>query len=156
MKSRKKPVVILDIDQTLFDTKLFKERLYDTTTLSESEYIELLYLTEKKLFQELVMKREIPINIFSVQEELRTTNHKLNDTEAAKRLKDYLEDYKDYQIYLVDDQLSLLKEAKNFSKDIITILLQTNTEKERKSKTNFEADNVIRKLEEMIQIIVSN
>jgi len=156
MISQKKPIVILDIDQTLFNTSLFKERLSDSTTLDESEYTELLYLTEKKIFQELTIKRNIQINIFSTRKELFSNGKTFNDTTAIKRLKDYLEDYKDYHIYLVDDHPELLKEAKTFNKYITTILLQTKIANRIIAKNDFEADKVVHKLEEILPIILSN
>jgi hypothetical protein len=155
MNSLKKPVIILDIDQILFSTKLFKERLADRGALDESEYIELLYLTEKKVFQELVIKRNIPVNIFSSRKELIIKSHSY-DTAAIKRLKDYLEDYKDYQIYLVDDQPKLLKEAKKMNKDIVTILFQTKIVNGKNAKDNIGVDKVINKLKEILPIIVCN
>ncbi len=151
MKSQKKPVVILDIDQTLFNTKVFKERLKNTNMLGESEYIELLYLIEKKFFQELVIKRDIPVQIFSSRKELLTKAHTFNDTEITKRLKDYLEDYKEFQIFLVDDNPSLLQQVKGFNKEIITIWLNSNR---KETSKDIQVDKIIQKLEEIFSIVV--
>jgi len=156
MKSQKNPVVILSIDQTLFSTDLFKERLTYTNLLDESEYIELLYLTEKRIFQELTIKRNIPINIFSARKELLVGNYSFNDTAATKQLRDYLEDYKNYQIYFIGDQLTQLIEAKIFNNDITTILLQMKDVKEKASKSKRGIDKIIHKLKEIIPIILDN
>lgn len=143
----KKPVIILDIDQTLFETKLFNEILANTKTLDESEYIELLYKIEKKVFQELVIKKDILISIFSSRKELLINDHSLSDTSTVKRLKDY-------QIYLVADHPILLNEAKGFNKDIVTIWLQTHVNK-ISTKNNVLTDKIIHKLEEIIPIILN-
>jgi FMN phosphatase YigB (HAD superfamily) len=155
MKAHKKPIVILDIDQTLFKTKLFKEKLTTKNTLDESEYIELLYFSEKKFIQELVVKRNIMLNIFSSNKELFIKNQSSasNNIGNLKRLKDCLEDYKDYQIYFVDDHLQLLKEAKKLNKEIITIWLQTKDITKEDTNDLINADKIIYKLEELISII---
>jgi hypothetical protein len=155
MKFQKNPVVILSIDQTLFNTELFKEQLTYTNNLDDTGYIELLYLTEKKVFQELVLKRDIPINIFSTRKELLIKAHALNDTEATKRLKDYLEDYKNYQIYFVGDQCTQLTEAKKFNENIVTIWLQTKEVNGNANRYNSRIDNIVHQLEEIISIILS-
>ncbi|SRR6266568_1655139 len=154
MKSQKKPIIILSIDQTLFSTDLFKFTY--TNNLDESEYIELLYLAEKKVFQELVLKRDIPINIFSTRKDLLINDNTLSDTETTKRLKDYLEDYKDYQIYFVSDQPNTLKDAKNFNYDITTVWLQMKEVNGNTTKYDSGADNIVHKLEEIIPIIIVN
>ena len=81
-------------------------------------------------------------------------DHSLSDTSTVKRLKDYLEDYKDYQIYLVDDHPTVLKEAKKINKDIVTVWLQTNVNK-TPTIDNVLTDKIIHKLEEIIPIIVN-
>jgi FMN phosphatase YigB (HAD superfamily) len=188
MSPKKKPVVIFDVDFTVFDTAAFRKNLYhnlaelldyaDITQFNklaketeqetkeiegyfrprvflallqrkakkgvslealanvffdEQLYIESLYEGAREVFQELVMKRDIAVVIFSKGEK-EFHMHKISPlrdmlkedhihifADKIVKLQEVLAKYEAYHIYLVDDFLSVLSEAKKYAKDLTTI-----------------------------------
>lgn len=220
-ETRKPPVIIFDIDYTVFNTKIFRRNLYTllaeklgyseldqffliaqqieketkkesgyfkprrflqllkehshtTIPLDELEnvffdetlYIDSLYEDARSVFQEIVVKRDIPIIIFSTGEKkfqlqkITAVKEMLHEdrvhifTNKLLQLKDVLTKYKDYQIYIVDDLPTILKEAKLFDNDITTIWINRDPSvSEKDFVDNFSADNVIENLREIVTII---
>jgi hypothetical protein len=155
--------------------KLLKEKSKKDVPISELEdiffdetlYIESLYEDARSVFQELVMKRDIQINIFSTGDKkfqmrkIAILKDMLHDdnlhifVDKLKRLKDVLQQYEEYHIYMVDDLPTVLKEAKSFDKNITTIWMNRDKKlNEQDFVTNFKADYVVKNLEEIIPLVI--
>jgi len=117
-------IVLFDIDYTLFDTKAFKDSKLKNYYL----YEEVLHVLE-----ELVKVAEL--GIFSMGD-TEFQNRKLVETGIANyfkdknvhvfsdkevKLKDMLDKYQQYKVFLVDDRLTVLHNAKTMMPSIFTI-----------------------------------
>jgi len=119
-----KPIVLFDIDYTLFNTRKFKEsELQDYNT-----YEEVVGILQR-------LKNISSLGIFSRGEvqfqktKLRKTGltkfftanniHIFDDKDA--NLVQVLEKYKNFKLFLVDDRLELLYSAKQLMPQIVTI-----------------------------------
>lgn len=156
----KKPIVLFDIDHTLFDTEKFKASSFKTYCLYE-EVLEIL----KKL------SKIADLGIFSQGEigfqEAKLRNTKIEDFFKRKHLNilenkelefsDVLNKYKDYKIFLVDDHLGVLRLAKKIMPSIIAIWIKRGPHAEKQKKIDgFDPDNTILNLKELVCIIDSN
>ena len=133
----------------------------------ETLYIESLYEDARSVFQELVLKRNIQINIFSTGDKefqmrkISILKEMLDEdklhifVDKLQRLKDVLMQYKDYHIYMIDDLPTVLKEAKHFNANITTIWINRDKKiQEKNFVKDFKVDHVIKNLEEIIPIVI--
>ena len=117
-------IVLFDIDYTLFDTKTFKESKLENYCL----YEEVLHVLE-----ELIKVAEL--GIFSMGD-TEFQNRKLVETGIANyfkdknvhvfsdkeiNLKEMFDRYQQYRIFLVDDKLNVLYNAKKIMPSVFTI-----------------------------------
>lgn len=163
-----KPLVFLKLIKAELKTDLSITEL-EGLFFDESLYIESLYEDARSVFQELVMKRDIPIIIFSMGEkkfqmyklkalkEMLEVDHIHIFADKFKRLKDVLREYKNYHIFMVDDLPTVLKQAKMFNKDIVTIWVNRDKQvSEKDFVQGFKADYVIDNLVKIITIAAKN
>ena len=161
-----KPSTFLELLKNETKTKISSNELEDIF-YDESLYIKSLYEGAKSVFQELVIKKNIQINIFSTGEKkfqmqkiTALTDMLMIDNlhiyvDKLKKLKEVLQQYEDYHIYMVDDFPIVLKEAKQFNKNITTIWVNRGIRIEDEELIkSFKVDYIIKKLEEIIPLVV--
>jgi hypothetical protein len=131
----------------------------------ESLYIESVYEEARSLFQKLVIEQDIPVNIFSTGEkkfhkqkmdafkEMLQEDQTHIEIVGMKRLRDVLQNYDGYHVYLVDDLPTILKEAKGLRSDITTIWVNKDKKTEKDFVKNFQSDYIIENLVEIATIV---
>jgi FMN phosphatase YigB (HAD superfamily) len=155
-----KPVVLLDIDDTLFNTALFKQS----------------GLSEFKVYGEVMQALEelcntVILGIFSKGAE-QFQKDKLEKTEMIKFFKEenvhvfedkninltqVLNKYSGSRIFLVDDILEVLQNAKKNSETIFTIWMKRGRYAEnQKPIPGFIPDGEVANLAEVVRIVKSN
>jgi len=153
----KKTIVLLDIDYTIFDTKTFK----DSGLTNFSLYNEVLQVLGK-------LKETVELGIFS-KGNLVFQNTKLNKTgikdlfnkehvhvfeDKEINLNSVLEKYKDYKIFLVDDKLSILYDAKAYNPLVFSVWVKRGPFAENQEPLeNFAPDATITDLSSLDKII---
>ena len=159
-KMQNKPVVLFDIDYTLFDTQKFKEsQLQDFSTYQEVEDV----LTKLKdiadlgifskggnEFQRTKLENTGMIKFF---EENRI--HIFDDKDA--NLMDVLGKYKNSKLFLVDDKLGILYSAKKLMPEITAIWVKRGPYAQaQQSIENFVPDAIIENLSNLFSLVASN
>lgn len=154
-----KPVVLFDIDYTLFDTALFKNSNLTRYTV----YGEVIDVLDK-------LKSIAELGIFS-KGESEFQRDKLKNTNIGKffkefnthiflnkedNLKQVLDNYNDRKILLVDDKLPVLQAAKLQSSLVIAIWLKRGPfAQNQKEIPGFKPDFRIDNLSEVVRIVQS-
>jgi FMN phosphatase YigB (HAD superfamily) len=157
---KKKKMVLLDIDYTLFDTKTFKE----SSLKKYSLYNEVMLVLES-------LAKIAQLGIFS-KGEIELQNVKLQKTgiknffngknihifeDKDLNLKDVLEKYKNFKIFLVDDKLTTLYNAKINTPSIFTVWVKRGPFAEnQKPLENFSPDATINDFSSLNRIISRN
>lgn len=155
-----KPVVLFDIDYTLFDTAFFKQS----------------GLTKHKIYEEVMQVLDnlssfATLGIFS-KGEIQFQKTKLEKTGMAKFFKEenvhifddkdinligILDKYKDSKLFLADDKLGILYSAKKHMKQIFTIWVKRGWYAENQEPIpGFTPDGEVENLSEVVRIIKSN
>jgi FMN phosphatase YigB (HAD superfamily) len=156
----KNKIVLLDIDYTLFDTKTFKDSsltkyaLYDEILAvlpSLAKFAQLgIFSKGEDAFQNAKLK-ETGIKEFFQQENV----HVFKDKDA--NLKKVIEQYKDFEIYLIDDKLVTLYNAKTNTPSVFTVWIKRGPFAEDESLlNNFSPDAIVVSLKEIIPIVTGN
>ena len=154
-----KPIVLFDIDYTLFDTAFFKES----------------GLSEHKIYEEVIevlesLSKIARLGIFS-KGKTEFQKIKLEKTGMMKFFKDYdihifddkdanlinvLGKYKDSKLFLVDDKLEILYSAKKHMSKVFTIWVKRGPfAKIQEPISGFKPDAEIMNLQEIVSIINS-
>lgn len=152
-----KPVVLFDIDYTLFDTAFFKEskflrhKIYEEVigALDNLSKIALLGIfSEGNIdFQRRKLK-ETNIERYFAKDNTHIVLNKLD------KLKGTLEKYGNRKIFFVDDKLTILFDAKKLFPDIFTIWVQRGFyAKNQKNIPGFKPDAEVKTLSEVVGII---
>lgn len=152
-----KPLVLFDIDYTLFDTAFFKE----SKLLKHKVYKEVTEVLDS-------LNKIAILGIFS-EGDIEFQKKKLKETNIEKyfakdhthivlkkidELKKVLEKYKDRQIFFVDDKLNILYDAKKLSPRVFTIWVKRGFYAEnQKPIPGFKPDAEVESLSEIIEII---
>lgn len=150
-------IIIFDIDYTLFDTDAFK-----SSNLTEHKlYDEVLYVLE-----ELSKDAELGVlsegNVIIQQEKLDKTKisnffskeHTHIVASKYDSLKDFVNKYKNENIYLVDDRLPILREVKLLDPKIKTIWVKRGKfAMSQPPIENFKPNFVIDNLKDMLPSI---
>lgn len=159
-KISKKKIVLLDIDYTLFDTDTFKASNLQTHSLYEevagvieqlSSIAELGIFSEgdSAFQQEKLVKTEI-------------YNHFLNKhihivTNKDSELERIVSKYKDRNVFLVDDRLSVLQKAKLYHPDIFTVWVQRGKfAKNQELIPGFLPDATVKNLHDVVSIVTAS
>jgi FMN phosphatase YigB (HAD superfamily) len=154
---KQKIVVLLDIDYTMFDTKTFKESGLKNYSL----YSEVLQALEK-------LKGAAELGIFS-KGETGFQNTKLSQTgikdffnqdnvhifdDKDINLNNVLEKYKGYKIFLVDDKLTVLYQAKAFNSAVFCVWVKRGPfAQSQEPLENFSPDATIENISSLDKII---
>lgn len=169
-----KPRIFLSFLQKKTKKKVKMQEL-EEIFFNESLYIESLYEDSRDVFQELVIKKNIDIIIFSTGEKefqmqkINSLHEMLKEdqihifVDKLVRLKEILIKYNDSTIYLVDDLPTVLSQAKKLNPDIITIWINHDRRiherdffDEREPRKGFKTDKIISELKEIIPIVTAN
>jgi phosphoglycolate phosphatase-like HAD superfamily hydrolase len=157
MKSLNK-IILLDIDYTIFDTQTFKQS--GLTQLSLYEEI-LPVLESLSKFGELGIfsKGETKFQKFKLQntgiEKYFQDKHIHIFEDKDKKLESVLCSYSDRKIYLIDDKLAVLFNAKKYNNSITTIWVDRGPYAQDKSLLkNFSPDLIVNSLNEIIPLSI--
>jgi FMN phosphatase YigB (HAD superfamily) len=153
-------IVLFDIDYTLFDTQAFKA----SSLTKFSPYEEILPLLSK-------LAANVELGIFS-KGESKFQNSKLQKTGIENFFRDehvhifenkdenlerVIEHYKNRKIYLVDDKLEILYNAKKNNSTIFTIWIKRGPYAQNDTLLNsFTPDKTVETLSEIEKSILAN
>jgi len=153
----KKPVVLFDIDYTLFDTAFFKQsglldhKIYEEVmqVLDSLNTIAILgiFSTGINEFQKIKLEKTAVAKFFKEKD-----IHIFDDKDA--NLISVLEKYKNSKIFLVDDKLSILYHAKKHMDSVFTIWVKRGPfAQAQKPISGFNPDAQVKNLQEVVGII---
>lgn len=154
------PIVLFDIDYTLFDTKRFKEsdlksyNAFDEVKeiLTRLKTIAVLgvFSEGKEQFQKTKLEKTEMMNFFTEND-----IHIFGDKDI--NLIKVLEKYKGKRIFLVDDKLQVLYSAKKYMPQIITVWVKRGPyAKTQQTIENFAPSATIDSLSNLLNIVLSN
>ena len=153
----RKKVVLLDIDYTLFNTGVFKESELENYQLYD-EVIDMLVALNKKAILGIFSEGELDFQSQKLQRTdiyrhfLEEDIHIVNSKD--EKLKEVLERYKDKEIIIVDDKLTVLHAAKKISSNIKTIWVKRGIYAENQEIiSGFEADIIVDDLRTIPEVI---
>lgn len=126
-----------------------------------------LYLDSVEILGIISKQKDIIIGIFSAgkislqRPKIKTIEHFLNQEHInifefykGDALPKLIQDYKDYEIYLVDDIQDILVKAKKLRQDVTTIWIQRKGyARDRNPVANFNPDYIIKSLKEVLNIL---
>lgn len=155
-----KPIVLFDIDYTLFDTRKFKDsKLQDYNIYEEvmgilmqlSGLVNLgIFSKGETEFQKTKLEKTGMMKFFK-----DNNVHIFDDKDA--NLINVLEKYKDSKLFLVDDKLGILYSAKKHMPQVFTIWVKRGPFAQvQKPIEGFLPDEQIENLSEIVRIVKSN
>lgn len=155
----KKPIILFDIDYTLFDTALFKQSGFSKHKIYEevmrvlddlSVFATLGIFSEGQVdFQKNKLK-ETKIGKYFMQDNAHIVSRKVD------ALKVTLGKYKDRKIFFVDDKLSILYNSKELFPEIFTIWVKRGPfASNQKAIPGFAPDSEVENLSEIVKIVKS-
>lgn len=158
--SSKKPVVLFDIDYTLFDTAFFKESKLLKHKIYE-EAIKVLDSLNKIAILGIFSEGDIE---FQIEKLIKTDIKKYFDeihthivSNKVSEIKKVFTKYAGNKIFLVDDKLSILSDLRNFMPSVFTIWVKRGPFAEnQKEIPGFIPDAEVENLSEVVKIIKSN
>ena len=155
-----KPVVLFDIDYTLFDTALFKQselsksRIYEEVfhvldNLSNSVTLG-IFSKGETLFQKTKLEKTGIMKFFK-----KENVHIFDDKDI--NLVKIIDKYKGFKIFFVDDKLEILYSAKKYMPQIITVWVKRGPyAKTQVPIENFTPNVTIDNLSNLYNIVSSN
>lgn len=152
-----KPVVLFDIDYTLFDTGRFKDSQLQDYNIYQEVMGVLMQLSSlaslgifskgENEFQKTKLKKTGMVKFFK-----ENNIHIFDDKDA--NLINVLEKYNDSRLFLIDDKLGILYSAKKHTSQIFTIWVKRGPYAQKQGKIpGFKPDAEVENLEEVISII---
>lgn len=155
----KKPIVLFDIDYTLFDTRKFKDsKLQDYNVYGEvmsvldklSGFADLGIFSKGEMeFQKTKLKKTGMIRFFQEH-----NVHIFDDKDM--NVVNVLEKYKDSRLFLVDDKLGTLYSAKKHTPEVFTIWVKRGPyAQNQKEIVGFKPDAQVENLRDVVAIINS-
>lgn len=155
----KKKIVLFDIDYTLFDTDFFKKtNLRKHLVYDEVDDV----LSRLSKIAKLGIFSEGDLNLQKTKL-LRTDIHKYFSKEHIhivpkkdETIEGILQKYKNTTVFLVDDKLTILHQAKTIRPSLFTIWVKRGKyAKNQKPVKGFVPDAIIESLNELIPVINS-
>ena len=158
--SSKKPIVLFDIDYTLFDTALFKQsglsmhKIYAevTQTLDGLNNFATLGIFSKgeTQFQKTKLEKTGMAKFFKEE------NVHIFDNKDANLIK-IIDRYKGLKIFIIDDKLEILYSAKMYMDQLFTIWVKRGWYAEnQKAIPDFIPDAEVENLSDVVRIVKSN
>lgn len=153
------PVVLFDIDYTLFDTALFKESKLLTHKIYK-EVIEVLDSLNKIATLGIFSEGNIDFQRRKLKETNIDKYFEKNHTHIVLKkiddLKRILKSYEDRQIFFVDDKLTILVDAKKSFPEVFTIWVKRGPfAQNQKEIPGFKPDAEVKSLRDVVSIINS-
>lgn len=156
----KKPIVLFDIDYTLFDTRKFKDSQLQNYNIYEEVMEVLTQLTNVAImgifskgeteFQKTKLRKTGMMKFFK-----ENNVHIFDDKDV--NLIQVLEKYKDAKLFLVDDKLGVLFFAKKHMPQIITVWVKRGPYAEHQGPIeDFVPSVTINNLSNLYNIVSSN
>lgn len=152
-----KPIVLFDIDYTLFDTdffkksKLLKHKIYEETigVLENLRKIAVLGIfSEGGLDFQKTKLRKTGIEKYFKKENMHIVLSKLDE------LRKTLEKYKDKKTFFVDDKLAILFDAKKMFPKVFTVWVKRGFYAINQKKiAGFKPDAEVENLSEVVRIV---
>ncbi len=152
-----KPIVLFDIDYTLFDTfffkesKLLKHKIYEEVidVLDNLGKIAVLGIfSEGDIDFQRTKLKETKIEKYFEQDNIHIVLNKLNELQGV------LEKYKNRKTFFVDDKLSILFEAKNMYPEVFVVWVKRGFYAEnQKEIPGFKPDAQVENLSEVVRIV---
>lgn len=154
-----KPIVLIDIDDTMFNTALFKEsnfsqnKAYDDVirALENLNTLAILGIFSKGEIQFQKAKLE-KTDLFKFFNENNV--HIFDDKNV--NLRQVVAKYSNSKIFLIDDRLEVLCSAKKNVNDIFTIWMKRGRYVNQEKITGFAPDSQVENLMEVVKIVRSN
>lgn len=156
----KKPIVLFDIDYTLFDTEHFKKsfltkhRAYEEVrdVLEKLNKIAVLGIfSEGDLEFQRTKLKKTAINYYFDEDNTHIVLSKLSE------LKRILKQYEDRITFFVDDKLSILHDAKKMLPGVVAVWVKRGIYAEnQKEIPGFKPDAEVDNLSEVVRIVNSN
>lgn len=154
---KKQKLILFDIDYTLFNTDVFKETqlkkhsVYNEVerTLNElSKIARLGIFSEGKIDLQKRKLQKTAIQKYFPKEQTHIV------LEKGLSLKEVLNQYQNFELFLVDDKLTILGEAKNYMPSIFTIWVKRGKyAQKQKEIPGFKSDATVINLKQIIKII---
>lgn len=156
----KNKIVLFDIDYTLFDTAVFKDsslssyQLYDEIEqllINLSSIVELgIFSKGEKEFQKLKLQKT-NIEKYFHPENIHIFENKDENLQAV------IKKYSDRKVYLVDDKLEVLSNAKKYNHSIMTIWIKRGPfAQDETLLNNFSTDKIVESLNEIEKFILAD
>lgn len=156
----KKKIVFFDIDYTLFDTDFFRKSQLQKHSVYKEVYTvlqELSKIAKLGIFSEGQFEFQKAKLIKTDIRKYFNKKHIYILPEKETPLKEILLKYKGYDLFLVDDKLTILHRAKAIMPSLFTIWVKrgryANSQKPIK---NFVPDVIIEDLKDLVSIITLN
>jgi hypothetical protein len=159
MQQLNNPIILFDIDYTLFDTAIFKQSnltrysLYPEVPnilnkLSTQATLGILSEGEKETQQNKLIKTKI-YHLFN-KDHIHITSDK------QKKIKTLIENYKDKSLIIIDDKLPILPLAKKYIPQALTIWIKRGEyAKNQKPLPGFTPDAILNTLSSpLIEFII--
>lgn len=152
-----KPIVLFDIDYTLFDTDFFKEsglsehRIYEeviSVLESLSKIAKLGIFSEGNISFQIRKLKETNIEKYFAEDNTHIVLNKLDELEGI------FQRYKNRKFFFVDDKLTILSDAKKAFPDVFTIWVKRGPfAQSQKEIPGFKPDAEVKTLSKVIKII---
>lgn len=153
----KKPIILFDIDYTLFDTGKFKDSKLQKFNLYE-EIVEVLTglsdIADMGIFSkgEIEFQKTKLLKTGTMQFFKENHIHIFDDKDA--NLTSVLRKYKDFKLFLIDDKLEILHSAKKNMSQIFTIWVKRGPfAKSKRLIEGFLPDAQVENLSEVVRIV---
>lgn len=153
----KQKIVLFDIDYTLFDTEKFKDTNLQTFRLYE-EAVDVLAKLKEKAYLGIFSEGNLDLQktkLFRTKiHNSFTKKHTHIVMNKEQTLKEVLNKYKNYLVFLVDDKLTVLYQAKKLLPTLVTIWVKRGKYANAQEPIEgFTPDAIIRDLRELPKII---
>jgi FMN phosphatase YigB (HAD superfamily) len=149
-------IVLFDIDYTLFDTKEFKASNLEKFSLYK-EVLPVLELFPKNLEVGIFSKGEAEFQKLKLQktgiQKYFQQKHVHIFENKNENLEKIINKYLNMKIYLVDDKLEVLCNAKKINSSIFTIWIERGPYAQNK-RQNFSPDLIVQNLNEIIPLLI--
>ena len=153
------PIILFDIDYTLFNVDLFKESVFKQFEIYgevEGVLIELSSLARLGIFSEGGYElQKAKLARTNIKKYFRD-EHTHIIFSKSNEIKKVLDRYKNKKIFFVDDKLTILHDAKKIMPSIFTIWVKRGKYAQGQAEIkNFKPDATITSLDQIISIVLS-
>lgn len=154
---KKNAIILFDIDYTLFDTEKFKGTNLQTFELYE-EAVEVLGKLKKTVHLGIFSEGNLDLQktkLFRTKIDNSFTKKHIHIViNKEQTLKGVLKKYKNYLVFLVDDKLTVLYQAKQLLPSLVTIWVKRGMYAQNQAPIEgFVPDAIIENLRELVPLV---